>query len=202
MSSVSALPCEGVRRGPYVVLDLWYDEAVSRCREGAGCRREDDAGMEKGRGCTHKPPVKEIVEEGEFDREFFVRMFKHDFDEPPENRLRPPATLALVLTSCWWGKSDTEHARSLLEDLLLLLAENPSCHPDSIVLLDEGVRLAVSASRSLVHLQSLESMGVSVLVSRSSLYRLGLEKELRVGEPVAMLKIIEALMRSDKILNI
>jgi hypothetical protein len=74
--------------------------------------------------------------------------------------------------------------------------------PEWICLINAGVRLGLKGAECLGFLQSLESLGVKVFVSKTSLYHFGVETELRVGEAVTMFEIIETLYRAEKVITL
>ncbi|MBI4868839.1 MAG: hypothetical protein HY816_18020 [Candidatus Wallbacteria bacterium] len=145
-------------------------------------------------------PVTDFPETSE-DSEFFVRMFKHEFDSDP--RLRKPqplADVAVVLTRDAWTSDDPEHGATMVANLLLTLSESPQ-PPRYVFLLNTAVRLAAKNSRALESLQRLEAQGTKIQVNRASLDHFRLEGELRVGEMISMLEMLQTLFATAKVLT-
>ena len=134
------------------------------------------------------------------DSGFYVRMFKHDFTDPPWRKPAGKTSLAIVLTSDKWGSEDEELGRILMRDLLQTLAEKKEL-PQWIFLVNAGVRLGLKNAKCLELLQNLEGMGVKILVSKTSLYHFGVETELRVGEAVTMFDMVAAMYRAEKLIS-
>jgi len=135
------------------------------------------------------------------DSGFYVRMFKHDFGDPPWRRPAGKASFGLVLTSHRWGDEDEELGRILMRDLLQTLAEKKEL-PQWIFLVNAGVKLGLKGAECLELLQNLEGLGVKILVSKTSLYHFGVETELRVGEAVTMFDLVAALYRAEKLVSL
>ena len=134
------------------------------------------------------------------DSGFYVRMFKHDFTDPPWRKPAGKTSLGIVLTSDKWGDEDEELGRILMHDLLQTLGEKKEL-PQWIFLVNAGVRLGLKGAKCLELLQSLEGLGVKILVSKTSLYHFGVETELRVGEAVTMFDMVAAIYRAEKLIS-
>jgi len=141
------------------------------------------------------------LETGNDSDGFLVRMFKHDFTDPPWKQPVVKSSFAFVFSSHILGSGNEELGKVLIEDLLTTLCEK-SLMPQWIFLLNTGVKLGLKDSSSLSLLQKLESLGVKVMVSKTSLYHFGVETELRVGEAVTMFSFIEVMYKVEKIFSL
>lgn len=151
-------------------------------------------------GSTRPLDVDDPSAEGE-DSQFFVRMFKHDFGDPPWRRPAGKVPTGIVLTSDRWGAGDSDLGHLLVRDLLQTMAESKE-QPAWLFLVNTAVRLGLKGADCLAHLQKLEGLGVKILVSKTSLYHLGVETELRVGEAITMLDLVAVLYRADKVISL
>ncbi len=132
---------------------------------------------------------------------FLVRMFKHDFTDPPWKQPVGKSSFVFAFTSHTIGGGNEELGNILMGDLLATLCEKDML-PKWIFLLNTGVNLGLKGSSSLQLLQKLEGLGVKVMVSKTSLYHLGAETELRVGEAVTMFSFIEVMYQAEKVLTL
>ncbi len=157
---------------------------------------------ESGQGAltpSQSKPITDFPETAE-DSEFFVRMFKHDFDSGSLRKPKPLADVAIILTRDRWGTDDPGLGEVLVKNLLVSLAEN-SQKPKFLFLLNSAVKLAVSTSGALESLQSLEAMGAKVHVNKASLDHYQLEGELRVGEVTSMMEMLDTCFSIDKVIT-
>lgn len=139
--------------------------------------------------------------EGE-DSQFFVRMFKHEFDpQAPWRRTQDLADLAVVLSSESWGTGDAKLGESLMNDFLLTLAERRD-KPKYVVLLNSAVKMAVTTGQALDSLKKLEAIGCKVLLNKASLAHFKLEREVRCGEVATMFDIVNWLCKVAKVLSL
>ena len=139
--------------------------------------------------------------EGE-DSQFFVRMFKHEFDpQAPWRRTQDLADMAIVLTSEGWGQGDGKLGELLMNDFLVTLAERRE-KPKYVVLVHAAVKLAAATGQALDSLKKLEAIGVRVLLNKASLSHYKLEREVRVGEVATMFDIVNWLCKVGKVLSL
>lgn len=71
-----------------------------------------------------------------------------------------------------------------------------------MVLVNNGVKLAIEGSPALEGLQELEKSGVSILVCGTCLTHFGLLEQKRVGETTNMLDVVTSMHVADKVINI
>ena len=71
-----------------------------------------------------------------------------------------------------------------------------------LVLVNNGVKLAVAGSEVLDVLRQLESDGISILVCGTCLTHFDLLDQKQVGETTNMLDIVTAMQLADKVINI
>jgi selenium metabolism protein YedF len=99
------------------------------------------------------------------------------------------------------GRGDDELGRILMKNFLYSLARAEE-KPTAVMLMNEGVRLAVSGSASVDDLTLLVEQGVAVKACGTCLDFLGLATDLAVGEVGTMNGSVDALLSSDEIVTI
>jgi hypothetical protein len=74
--------------------------------------------------------------------------------------------------------------------------------PRYLILLNSAVKLAASAGPAMESLKKLESLGVRVLLNRTSVTHFKLDREVRVGEVITMLDIVGWLCKVAKVITL
>lgn len=112
----------------------------------------------------------------------------------------PGTKTAVLITTEHLGSGDDGLGEKLMGNFLATL-------PDlgeslwRIILLNGGVKLAVTPGKSLDSLKALEKAGVSVLVCGTCLSFYGLMEAKQVGETTNMLDVITSLGLADKVIR-
>ncbi|MCF8110741.1 MAG: sulfurtransferase-like selenium metabolism protein YedF [Desulfobacteraceae bacterium] len=123
----------------------------------------------------------------------------------PEPEAEPGAggekKIMVMITTDRMGYGDQTLGRKLMVNFVNTLNE---MQPDlwRLVLVNNGVKLAVEDSEVLGAIQKLEKEGVGVLVCGTCLDHYGLLGEKQAGETTNMLDIITAMQLSDQVINI
>lgn len=102
------------------------------------------------------------------------------------------ADYAVVVKSLTMGDGDPELGRMLLRAFINSLTEADRL-PSTIVLYNDGVRIALEGSDTAATLQELEQRGVSVLVCGTCVDFYGLKQSIAVGMISNMYKITKVL---------
>jgi selenium metabolism protein YedF len=114
----------------------------------------------------------------------------------------PGLTKTLVLMGCdTLGHGDDFLGSRLIVNFIATLKEMGSelwC----LVLLNNGVKLAVTGSEVLPGLQTLEQSGVRLLVCGTCLNHFQLLEKKQVGETTNMLDIVTAMQVADKVITL
>lgn len=74
--------------------------------------------------------------------------------------------------------------------------------PESILLMNAGVKLATLNNQVIGHLKALKEQGVMILVCGTCLDYYGLTEELAVGEISNMYDITEKLLVASKVVSL
>jgi len=99
------------------------------------------------------------------------------------------------------GKGDDELGLKLMASFLKTLKEmGPELW--RLVLLNNGVKLAVEGSEFVASLLELKDQGVEIFVCGTCLNHFGLMDRKRVGETTNMLDIVTSMQVADQVINI
>jgi len=109
--------------------------------------------------------------------------------------------ILVMLTTDRLGHGDDTLGAGLMINFIKTLKE---MGPDlwRLVMVNNGVKLAVEGVESLPVLQELAASGISILVCGTCLNHFRLLEEKRVGETTNMLDIVTSLQVADQVINI
>jgi len=99
------------------------------------------------------------------------------------------------------GPGNPELGRLLMRGFLYALAEREK-KPRKIILMNDGVRLAVEGAETLESLNRLTAAGTTLLVCGTCLDYLGLKESLRAGIISNMYDITESFLESSGVLTV
>ena len=106
----------------------------------------------------------------------------------------------VVIDSVHMGKGDEELGRILMKGFVYTLSEMEDI-PKTILLYNEGVKLAVKGADSLQDLITLEERGVEILSCGTCLNFYGIAEELGVGSITNMYTILERQMNATRVIK-
>ena len=109
--------------------------------------------------------------------------------------------LVLFIASDTVGSGSDELGGILMRALMHTFLETDP-KPEAIVLMNNGVKLAVSGSSVLDDLQTLASAGVEILVCGTCLNYFSLTDEIAVGEISNAYTIAETLLQAGKVVRL
>lgn len=104
----------------------------------------------------------------------------------------------LIIRARELGKGDARLGGLLMANMLRLLGEEEE-RPETVIFLNEGVRLLCEGSLVLDHLRRLEGLGVQLLACTTCLEYYGLIGKLIVGKPTTMVKTVQSMMSTETI---
>ena len=121
--------------------------------------------------------------------------------ETEETGPAPEKKIMVMVTTDRMGTGDAVLGEKLMRNFIGTLKE---MGPDlwRLVMVNNGVRLAVEGSDVLPALRDLESDGLEILVCGTCLDHYGLLDQKRVGETTNMLDIVTAMQLADQVINI
>ncbi len=99
------------------------------------------------------------------------------------------------------GSANRELGVLLMRGFLYTLTEL-KLKPDTVIFMNDGVRLAVKGSDSVENITKLVDSGIRVLVCGTCLDYLHLTEELAAGSISNMYDITEALMHADEVITV
>lgn len=109
----------------------------------------------------------------------------------------PPRQRALLISSDQIGRGEPELGAILMRSFLYSLREI-EVRPQTVILLNAGVKLAVEGSPVLEDLRALEQVGVQILVCGTCVDYYQIRERLAVGGISNMYAIAETLMAADQ----
>jgi selenium metabolism protein YedF len=119
--------------------------------------------------------------------------------EPRQSGSQGPTVV--LIPSETMGRGDDELGGILIRSFLHTLQEvEPS--PDTIILVNSGVKLAVDGSHVLEDLEALVGKGVELLACGTCLAHFGLKDRIVAGEVSNMYSIAETLLGADKVVTL
>ena len=106
----------------------------------------------------------------------------------------------IVIDSLHMGQGDPELGKILMKGFIYTLTEYDNL-PKTILLYNDGVKLATTNSPSLNDLLLLESRGVEILACGTCLNFYHLTEELKAGNITNMYTILDRQMRASKVIK-
>ena len=106
----------------------------------------------------------------------------------------------VVISSQFMGSGDPELGKILMNGFIYTLSEMDFL-PKTILLYNEGVKLAIEGSESLNDLLVLETRGVEILSCGTCLNFYGITEKLKAGTITNMYTIAEKQLRATKVIK-
>jgi len=113
----------------------------------------------------------------------------------------PLSDTIILITRDGMGSGDAELQHRLIDTYLRLLVENDT-PPAAICFYTEGVKLVVEGSPVLERLALLENKGVRLIVCSTCLNYYSLTDKVRAGITGGMGDILEAQVKSGKVISL
>ncbi len=107
----------------------------------------------------------------------------------------------VFITSDTIGHGDADLGSKLMQNFLSTLPEMGESLW-RIILINAGVKLAISESKALEVLQKLENAGVSILVCGTCLDHFQLLEQRQIGETTNMLDVVSSLQLASKVIKV
>ncbi|MFP4571672.1 MAG: sulfurtransferase-like selenium metabolism protein YedF [Desulfobacterales bacterium] len=122
-------------------------------------------------------------------------------EKEAESGTGPEKKIMVMLTTDRMGYGDDTLGCKLMVNFVNTLNE---MGPDlwRLVLVNNGVKLAVKGSEVLATIRQLENYGVGVLVCGTCLDHYGLLEQKQAGQTTNMLDIVTSMQLSDQVINI
>lgn len=100
------------------------------------------------------------------------------------------------------GRGENEQLGSLLMQMFLHTVSGLASRPETIILMNNGVKLVTSDSLVLEQLRRLEDQGVEVLACGTCLSRLQLADKVAAGQVSNMYNIANTMLRAQKVISL
>jgi selenium metabolism protein YedF len=110
--------------------------------------------------------------------------------------------IVLLVASDVLGRGDNQQLGSLLIQSFLHTVGGLQLKPETIIFINNGVRLVTDDSLVLGELRQLESQGIEVLACGTCLSRLELTDKVAVGKVSNMYTIADTLLRAGKVISL
>ncbi len=121
----------------------------------------------------------------------------------PAGEERVPATdIVLFIASDILGRGDNQQLGSLLMQSFLHTVSGLKSKPQTIIFINNGVKLVTKDSLVLGELRQLEKQGMEILACGTCLSRLQLMDKVAVGQVSNMYVIADTLLRAEKIVSL
>lgn len=119
-----------------------------------------------------------------------------------KDELKPIHNSVLFISSDIVGRGENLELGNLLMQKFLHEVGGHPVRPDTIIMMNNGVKLVEKASLAFGELKQLEELGVEILACGTCLSRLGLSESVAVGKASNMRDIADILLRAEKVLSI
>ena len=117
-----------------------------------------------------------------------------------EIQCSPSRDLVVFIDTDSLGRGSEELGRILMRSFLQTL-EQSEVHPQKVILINGGVKLACEGSEVLEDLQELSAKGTEILSCGTCLDFFGIKKKLAVGRVSNMYEILNSLARAGKVIK-
>ncbi|MFC1957413.1 sulfurtransferase-like selenium metabolism protein YedF [Chloroflexota bacterium] len=116
--------------------------------------------------------------------------------------LNSTSGLVLFIGSDVVGRSEDYQLGSLLMQTFLHTISGHRIKPETVLLMNNGVKLAVQDSLALGELRQLENQGVEILACGTCLSRFQLTDKVAVGQVSNMADITDTMLKAVKVISI
>ena len=155
--------------------------------------RENVSRLGKNRGC-------EVTVEEKEDGTYLT-LTKAEA-EPTKEKLAPATGIVLFIASDVIGRGEDRSLGSLIMHSFLNTVGSLTIKPESIVFMNNGVKLVTEGSPVLGELKQLESQGIELLACGTCLSRFQLTDKVAVGQVSNMYTLADTLLRAEKIVSL
>ena len=121
---------------------------------------------------------------------------------PAEEERVPATDIVLFIASDILGRGDNQQLGDLLMQSFLHTVGGLKSKPQTIIFINNGVKLVTKDSLVLGELHQLEKQGIEILACGTCLSRLQLMDKVAVGQVSNMYVIVDTLLRAEKIVSL
>lgn len=135
------------------------------------------------------------------DDGIYLSLRKVETDQAKEER-QPTNGIVLFIASDILGRGENIELGNLLMHSFLNTLGALNSKPETIIFMNNGVKLVVEDSVVVGELKQLESQGVEILACGTCLSRLNLTDKVAVGQVSNMYTLADTLLKADKIISL
>ncbi len=139
------------------------------------------------------------------DEDYYIALTKTGSNEKDNLDIQPVAIenplTALLLSSDKLGKGSEELGKILMKGYLYTLTEIKP-YPSSILIMNEGVKLATENDDAIKNLRKMEEEGVEIIVCGTCLDYYQCTDDIKVGIVGNMYSIVEKMNQAQKLIHI
>ncbi len=117
-------------------------------------------------------------------------------------KTEPTRGIVLFIASDILGRGDDSSLGVLLLQKFLHVTASLIAKPETIILMNDGVKLATEGSAVLGELQTLESQGIEIVSCGTCLQRFQLMDKVRVGQKSDMHTMANIIFRAEKVVTL
>lgn len=155
--------------------------------------RENVARFGKSKGCDINIETKE---------DGIYLTLKKALARPAKEERLPATGIVLFISSDIIGRGENYQLGSLLMQSFLHTIAGFKSNPETIVLMNNGVKLVTEGSPVLEELKRLESQGIEILACGTCLSRLQLIDKVAAGQVSNMFTIADTLFKAGKVISL
>ena len=123
--------------------------------------------------------------------------------ESPKVQVKPPITsIVLFISSDVVGRGEDHQLGALLMEKFLHTVGGLPQKPETILLINNGVKLIAEDSLVVGELQQLESQGVEILACGTCLQRFQLTDKMKAGKVSDMYTIADTMFKAGKVVSL
>ncbi|MDO8579201.1 MAG: sulfurtransferase-like selenium metabolism protein YedF [Dehalococcoidales bacterium] len=120
----------------------------------------------------------------------------------PAHTVKSAAKIVLFIGSDVVGRGDDHPLGSLLMEKFLHTVGGLPQKPETILMINTGVKLVAEDSLALGELKQLETQGIEIMACGTCLQRFQLSDKIKVGKITDMYSIADALFKADKVVSL
>jgi selenium metabolism protein YedF len=120
----------------------------------------------------------------------------------PVNDIKSAAKIVLFLGSDVVGRGDDHQLGALLMEKFLHTVGGLPQKPETILMMNSGVKLVAEDSLALGELKQLEAQGIDILACGTCLQRFQLSEKIKVGKISDMYTIVDMMFKAVKVISL
>lgn len=134
------------------------------------------------------------------DEGIYLTLVKKGVEPAREEPSSAASGIVLFITSDILGRGENMELGNLLIHSFLNTLGSLNSKPESILFMNDGVKLVVEDSLVVGELKQLESQGIEILACGTCLSRLNLTNKIAVGQVSNMYTLADTLLKAKKII--